>query len=39
MRDLLMKFETPFLYVLSFLWAGVIATYVGVSLILITNSI
>ncbi len=37
MCSLLTKFESPMLYVLSFLWVGVIATYVGVSIMLITD--
>lgn len=39
MSSLLTKFEAPVLYMLSFVWVGVIATYVGISLMLITNSL
>jgi hypothetical protein len=37
MSNLLMKFETPVLYTLSFVWAGVIAIYVAVSFMLIAG--
>ncbi len=39
MSNLLMKFESELFYMLSFVWAGVIATYVSVSLMLITDSL
>ncbi|MDY0123783.1 hypothetical protein [Sulfurimonas sp.] len=39
MSNLLTKFEAPVFYTLSFVWVGVVATYVGISLMLITNSL
>jgi len=39
MSDLLIKFEAPVFYMLSFVWVGVIATYMSISFMLITDSL
>ncbi|MDQ1244214.1 MAG: hypothetical protein QG565_554 [Campylobacterota bacterium] len=39
MSNLLVKFETPVLYTLSFVWIGIIATYIGVSFMLVAGLI